>query len=1049
MNYFGPHEHSIIDFTKLDESPIFLIGGDTGAGKSTIFDAMTFALFGSTTGDREPKEMRSQFAPDDKATEVTFYFEQGNLLYKITRTPEQWLAKKNGDGLTKKATTAKLSTVDKIGGIETDSLASKPVDVGHMIDDILNLNAQQFKKIILLPQNDFSEFLKASTDDKETILKKIFGTQLYSNFTTKLKAKYNEANSESEKFNTELDTQIGSSAWTDEEREKLQHEAIDQTVPILEKFLEEHKSVLQQNKKEKDTINATVKKADADSQVATDLHNKFNNLDELKKKYQKEITDKTNEMKAQQLHLDELKWAEPLKDTVRDLDSKNSEYHQKTLAKEQLDQQLSTAKDSFETAQTKVDELTKKTSEDETNQARISKLTAIIPQVKSLEDLQKQLTNLNPQVDTLKADLQKQTDTADEIRSNIKDKTTNLVPIDKLQNDKDILVKSKDNFVETLTPLKNKQHNLTNEVTKIETNLSDLNEELSQKTAIYESTKKDYETKIVRRQDLMIAQLQKELKDGEQCVVCGSTDHSHMVSKGDANEEELKELIENIDNSQKAYAAADDSLKTVKRNVAKTTKELADKKQELESAKTDLTAKYNELVSTSDLTFNTDFSLEEVKNVFNKAIDVIDIQLKDANKLAKEIQKLNDDLVKLNKSIADNQANLSAKKSEVKTTQATFEKTNKTIDPADDRPSAELIKEHDQLKKSSDEYHKQLDDSKKLAQDSKDQFAKYQTQSEDAKNELSAQKKAIEKLNKSLKFALSADNAKTNDESVLNSWITEISQDKLTQIQKDLNNYNRTKEILAEDIQKATDSVADKVDPDIVKIQQVLSELKTQRDAVISKVAKIEQAFELTQDSFNKIKQIMSQQAKFATTLADITSLYNVISGKDGNDNKLKLETYVVQNYLKEILNYANDNFIGELSNNRYSFEIASEGSDKRTDHGLDISVYDNETNDSRSTKTLSGGETFIAALSIALSLSEVVQSSANGVQIDALFVDEGFGSLDQETLDKAMDALEHIGENRMVGVISHIDSMKNSIGQQVLIKKIGDGRSKVELINK
>jgi ATPase involved in DNA repair len=117
-------------------------------------------------------------------------------------------------------------------------------------------------------------------------------------------------------------------------------------------------------------------------------------------------------------------------------------------------------------------------------------------------------------------------------------------------------------------------------------------------------------------------------------------------------------------------------------------------------------------------------------------------------------------------------------------------------------------------------------------------------------------------------------------------------------------------------------------------------------------------------------------------------------------------------------------------------FEIADKGSDKRSDHGLDINVYDNETGDVRSSKTLSGGETFIAALSIALSLSEVVQSSTNGVQIEALFVDEGFGSLDHETLEKAMTALETIGENRMVGVISHIDSMKTTIGQQVLIKK-------------
>ncbi len=109
MNYFGPHENSVVDFRLLDESPIFLISGDTGAGKSTIFDAMTYALFGTTTGDRDAKEMRSQFATADDRTSVTFYFEQGNLLYRIERSPEQKLSKKRGSGSTLQKINSEIS----------------------------------------------------------------------------------------------------------------------------------------------------------------------------------------------------------------------------------------------------------------------------------------------------------------------------------------------------------------------------------------------------------------------------------------------------------------------------------------------------------------------------------------------------------------------------------------------------------------------------------------------------------------------------------------------------------------------------------------------------------------------------------------------------------------------------------------------------------------------------------------------------------------------------------------------------------------------------
>ena len=1048
MKYFGPHEDSIIDFTKLDESPIFLIGGDTGAGKSTIFDAMTFALFGTTTGDRDAKEMRSQFAPVDEATEVTFYFEQGNLLYKVIRTPEQMLAKKNGKGFTKKGTTAKLATVDQVGGIETDSLASKPSDVGLLIDDILNLNADQFKKIILLPQNDFSEFLKARTDEKEAILKKIFGTQLYSDFTTKLKNKYSEAQSKATDFNTEMDTEIGSSAWTDEERDELHTEAIDQTIPILEKFLTAHQADFKKLQADKEAINKTVAKAEKDSQIAQELHGKFTNLNELKKKFQLQITDKTAEIKIKQDHIAELKWAQPLNETVRDLDNKNTEYQKKQLAKADLDKHLTASKEKFETAQVKVDAFTKKEPKISANQDRIKKLTILIPQVERFESLNKKLGTLNPQVASIKATLQKQIDSADILKDTIKTKTQSQVPVDKLQQDRNTLVSEKDNFVDTLSPLQNKQHNLETEVKQIQDNLTKLQTELTTKTDRYTVAKKDYDEKIVRRQDLMIAQLQKELKDGEACVVCGSTDHSHMVSRGDADEAELKILIDNIDDSQKAAAAAKDSKEETKKRLDETTASLTDKNQELATAKADLTTKYTELTATSELTFDAAFSLPAVKKVFDKQIATIDNQLEAANKLTKEIKQLTDELAELNQKINDDKVKLSSKEADVKSISADLAKLTETIGE-ENRPSTELTAENSKLEQTIADYQKQLEETKQLAQENKDQFAKYQTKLEDAKQELVAQKQVIDKLATDLTTALQSDDAKTADESVLKTWLAEINQDKLSKIQKDVTNYDKEKEILTSDINQATADVADKTDPDITKIQQILSEQKAQRDALISRVAKTEQAVGITQNSFTKIKKIMQEQAEYAKTLADITSLYNVITGKDGNDSKLKLETYVVQNYLREILNYANDNFIGNLSNNRYSFEIADEGADKRTDHGLDINVYDNETTSYRSTKTLSGGETFIAALSIALSLSEVVQSSANGVQIDALFVDEGFGSLDDETLDEAMKALARIGENRMVGVISHIESMKNSIGQQLIVKKIGDGHSTIELFEK
>lgn len=176
----------------------------------------------------------------------------------------------------------------------------------------------------------------------------------------------------------------------------------------------------------------------------------------------------------------------------------------------------------------------------------------------------------------------------------------------------------------------------------------------------------------------------------------------------------------------------------------------------------------------------------------------------------------------------------------------------------------------------------------------------------------------------------------------------------------------------------------------------------------------------------------------------ELEELVQVLTGK--SEHRLTLERFVLQSYLIEVLEYANAHYFSELTNGRYQFVLNQDVGSYATQTGLEIDVFDFDTNERRSTETLSGGESFIAALSIALSLAEVVQAHSGGVQIEALFVDEGFGSLDQETLEKSMMALEKIGESgRMVGVISHVTEMKARISPQLVIQKLGNGRSRIE----
>ncbi|KZT78109.1 Exonuclease SbcC [Lactiplantibacillus plantarum] len=1054
MNYFGPHEHSIIDFSKLESTPIFLISGDTGAGKSTIFDAMTFALFGSTTNDgtdgRAAKEMRSQFAPADQPTSVTFYFEHGNQLYKIARSPEQYLAKKKGSGLTKKNSTAKLAVVDHVGGVEIESIATKPADVGPEITTILNLTADQFKKIILLPQNDFSEFLKSKTTDKEKILKKIFGTQLYSDFTAELKTEYQTASKTGDQFVTNLRVALASATWNDEEQSQLQAVPDDQKISLLQTFVTTRQSTFDRAQQATNKINQAVKAAETAYQQARDRHQQFDRLAQAQADYHTKVEQQAPAITIAKQHLDALTWAQPLQVTMQALSQQTRDQKQLTINQQAANSNVQQAQDDYQQAQAAVQQLDDQSETIHQHQQRLERLATLIPQAQQVERLTTQAAKLKSSAAGLKATLAQHETVTKSLTAKITAQQAILPPVDDLHATKDLLTKQREQFVDTLTPLDSQWRNAQQEQQRVTKQLADLRAQLTRDEQNQHNAQVQFDQQRGQRQSLMIAQLQQELVDGQPCVVCGSTDHSQMpVTTLVANEADLRQSMQAVDDAQNALAAANKQVEATQQRVEQTQKEVDQTTQQVATAQTQLTSTYQQLIETSGLALNSSYDLTTLKAFFTDQLATITKKLEAAQQVIQVIAELTDALETQQKQAQQVELQLGQQQALLHSTETDLTAAQAAIGADSQETSTALLAEKEHLNQTVATYQQRLETAQAAVQANRLTLSKHQTKLDDLNDRLKTAQTSRAQFEQAITQALADPEAPTHDQTVLESWLEEVANGQLTALQVKIATYQQDKQRLTSELDQLHTALTDVERPDLTAIRAQLEDLQAHKDQALQSQTVAKRTLTDAQSCLEQVQQIMHQQGTFAKRFAEITSLYNIMTGKDGNDHKLKLETYVVQNYLQRVLNYANDHFINLLSNNRYTFELAAEASDNRSDHGLDINVYDNETGNSRSSNTLSGGETFIAALSIALSLSEVVQSSANGVQIDALFVDEGFGSLDDETLEKAMQALETIGENRMVGVISHIESMKRTIGQQVLIKKLGDGRSTVRLISK
>ncbi|WP_019531279.1 AAA family ATPase [Dasania marina] len=997
LQAFGPFAGTEqVDFTLLGNNPLFLINGPTGAGKSSILDAICFALYGHTTGnEREPAQMRCDFAELALITEVSLTFSLGIKQYRVRRVPAQEKPKKHAEGFTLQAAEAQLWELD--GSEDGKLLVSKSVnDANNTIKELIGLDIDQFRQVMVLPQGKFRDLLLADSKDREKIFSQLFQTSIYKRIEEQLRSQASGIKQAVENHQNQIRgilqvAEVNTEAEVTEQLKSLAPELMQS---------KESKTKAEQNKKNHETI-----KEQADQLIKrfADLSGKEMHLQERLKQ--------EPEIQAMQLKLDEAIKAQKILPLF-------TQSQAETDAFKQLQQTLEASDASVKAADQRLvatNEALTQAKENAVNVPAMTKQQLELEQLEKqnteLEQAQQQLTLAEAALATsneaLKVYQQQEKSLSDELNSSEK-------------NSKALLL-----VLETLAPLQITLEKLRiqleqrRELEVLQAQVDrdrEAEAECQQQLQIDEGTFKQAET-ATKELEMgwhagQAALLARELNVDEPCPVCGSKEHPALASV-----EEGGELIEKstVDHARaledKARLSMDASIKA--RDKASAT--LAQALKESQKLVQKLGPVADHLLAALDSRFIK--TSDEVSSLLSQQID--------QKKMQARIETIKSEQATLKTALDELTQQATEANEQAVRIGAGVDQLMAAV-PVEFRQANALAEKLLVIKAGITRLAVALDHAEK-------EQATARSESDKASSHHSALgKQCKDQLNKTEGTSAVWSNALASSlfTSVETFNVALLPETEQKTIQADIESYRSELAALKGAIKQIQSDVADKVKPDLdvikvrlaetIEVYTLADETWRQLDARNNQLKEIQKKL----DQAHKKNATLEAEYKVIGTLSDVAN------GQTGN--KISLQRFVLSVLLDDVLIQASQRLV-KMSKGRYQLVRKEDRAKGNKASGLELEVEDGYSGKTRSVATLSGGESFMAALSLALGLSDVVQSYAGGIKLDTLFIDEGFGSLDPESLDLAVRTLIDLQTSgRMIGIISHVSELKEQMALRI-----------------
>ena len=925
LSAFGPYAaQTTLDLEKLGKGGLYLITGDTGAGKTTLFDAITYALYDhSSSGIREGSMLRCKYADDKTPTFVELEFEVHGVRYTVRRNPEYQRPKTRGEGMTTEKADATLTYPDDRPPV------TKAKDVTAAVQEIIGLDYNQFSQIVLIAQGQFTKLLNASTEERSRIFRKLFRTQRYAQLQERLQAEAAALNQQRTAQNAKLDSLLGGLQFSPEDPDAEALRALcAQTVPetvlaLLDALtarqaaaLEEAGTALQATEAQLDTVQQQLGAAAQAQRLA------------------QQLTARQAELAA----------AKPALDAAR----AEADCHAGDAAQ--------------------LDFLTAQVTQAQSALAAYDALDALCRQQTEARDAARlaaaQAHKRRTQLDSLNAALA----AAETELAALADADTQLLA---LQNHSTQLCQRGEALAKLEQRLVDCQR---------QAKAAHKAQENYRAAAAAQDEAHTRQNTLERAfLDAQAGLLAESLVEGAPCPVCGSTHHPARAllphtAPTQAQLETARQAAAAADRqAQTASAAAQSALATA--NEAKTSLR--------RDAETLLPERFTAPEGTVPLTFAlmTNVLAEETAALQTEQADCT-AQCRQADADCRRKAQLEvDRQAKTRQRPALEQAAAEADRS-----------------AAAQNASADALESQIAERRAALPYPRRAD-----AQAALD---KLEADRRTLRTGMDTAQRKLKQAEQSVAAAEAAVEALTAQQTAAQKELPTRSAEELTAQQTELTAARET--LRSREKQLSA---------------QLLPNRKT--------AAQYRAAAEARQTLESRWQWVSALAATAGGTLT--------------SKQKIKLEAYIQMNYLDRILRYANTRLM-QMTAGQYELErIGAEN--QRSQSGLDLGVIDHYNGTRRSVKTLSGGESFKASLALALGLSDEVQSSAGGIRLDTLFLDEGFGSLDEESLELAIRVLSGLTEgDRLVGIISHVGALKDRIDRQVVVHKARTGGSTVEL---